>query len=236
MAVDNPSGSTKKQHSIQNGGDTLANVIRRKLADSILNGEIEYGTRLDEQTIADQFGVSRTPVREGIAQLSATGLVEIRPRRGTIVVPIDLDFLGLLYETAAHIGAVCAHFAATRMTLTERSDLKGVFLDCKAACDIDDNEAFAKHHRLFHNTIRDGAHNPPLGEALQQSRRRIAPFTKATFKAMVNMHVTLEDQQKILDAIIEQDGNRASSLMRNHINRVGIQVVNNLQQKGILKS
>lgn len=215
---------------MQNGGDTLANVIRRKLADSILNGEIEYGTRLDEQAIADQFGVSRTPVREGIAQLSATGLVEIRPRRGTIVVPIDLDFLGLLYEAAAHIGAVCAQFAATRMTLAERSALQQVFLDCKAACEGADSELFAKHHRLFHNTIRDGAHNPPLGEALKQSRRRIAPFTKATFSSVVNMQRTLADQEGILEAIIEQDDNRVGCLMRRHINRVGMQVVSSFQQ------
>ena len=214
---------------LPNGGDTLANVIRRKLADSILNGKIEYGTRLDEQAIADQYGVSRTPVREAIAQLSATGLVEIRPRRGTVVVPIDTDFLGLLYEAAAHIGAVCAFLAATRMTLAERSNLKQVFLDCETVCSTSDSEAFAKHHRLFHNAIRDGAHNPELGSALKQSRRRIAPFTKATFAVPANIRATLDDQREIFMAITDQNGDQAGRLMKHHINRVGMQVVNDFK-------
>jgi DNA-binding GntR family transcriptional regulator len=150
------------------------------------------------------------------------------------VVPIAPDFLGLLYEAAALVGAVCASLAATRMTLSERSELKQIFLDCEEVCKVSDSEAFAKHHRLFHNAIRDGAHNPPLGEALQQSRRRIAPFTKATFTIPANIQATLDDQNEILEAIIDQDGDRAGSLMKHHINRVGMQVVNNfkLPRKG----
>ncbi|KAH2775525.1 hypothetical protein KXW38_001812, partial [Aspergillus fumigatus] len=66
-------------------GLLLSERIRVALADEITTGQLAPGSALDEQQIGDRFGASRTPVREAIRQLSAVGLVEMRPRRGAIV-------------------------------------------------------------------------------------------------------------------------------------------------------
>ncbi len=230
MKNDRDFGRSGPERLVVDGTDTLANVLRRRLADKILNGELQPGARLDEQTIADHYGVSRTPVREAITQLGSSGLVEIRPRRSALVVPIDTEFLAQLFEAAAHVEAICAAFAAMRMTLTERARLARVFQDCVAACDRRDAEDFAAHHRLFHNTIRDGAHNPALAECLKQCRRQIAPFTKASHADFRNMQATVEDQRNILSAINDQDEARAGLLMKRHLSQVGIRVVDEYVQ------
>ena len=67
---------------------TRADEIREAIADDIMSGRVFPGVRLDEQELADRFGVSRTPVREALKQLSATGLVVLRAHKGAVVTPM----------------------------------------------------------------------------------------------------------------------------------------------------
>ena len=64
---------------------TLAEELRHQLADEIRSGALAPGAALDETELARRFAVSRTPVREAIRQLDASGLVEVRPHRGAVV-------------------------------------------------------------------------------------------------------------------------------------------------------
>src|SRR6476469_7362469 len=98
-------------------GDTLANQVRRRIADDVLGGRWAPGARLDEVALAESLGVSRTPVREALRDLASSGLVEIRPHRGAIVVAIDDQRLAALMEAVGEIDALCARLAARRMTL-----------------------------------------------------------------------------------------------------------------------
>ena len=81
----------------------LADSIRRTLADEIFSGAIKVNHRLDEQELADRFKVSRTPVREALRQLATAGLVEIKPRRGAVVVPSDPELIGQVFEAAVGV-------------------------------------------------------------------------------------------------------------------------------------
>ncbi|MEI6195494.1 MAG: GntR family transcriptional regulator, partial [Verrucomicrobiota bacterium] len=72
----------------------LPDRIRNALTDAIAEGEFPPGAALDEQALADRYGVSRTPVREALRQLSVAGLVEIRPRRGAVVAHISYILFG----------------------------------------------------------------------------------------------------------------------------------------------
>src|ERR1700760_23890 len=64
---------------------TQAERLADQIAAAVLSGEFRPGFRLDEHMLAERFGVSRTPVREALRQLAATGLIEIKPRRGATV-------------------------------------------------------------------------------------------------------------------------------------------------------
>src|SRR5438105_9315815 len=87
------------------GRRTLAEELRLQIADDIVRGLIMPGTPLDETELATRFGVSRTPVREAIRQLTASGLVEARPHRAAIVArPNDNKLVGM-FEAMAEIEA-----------------------------------------------------------------------------------------------------------------------------------
>ncbi len=85
-----------------------------------MRGVLEPGSALDETELARRFDVSRTPVREAIRQLAASGLVEVRAHRGAVVArPSDERLVGM-FEAMAELEALCAGLAAERMTATER--------------------------------------------------------------------------------------------------------------------
>ena len=82
-----------------NGSDspTRAEQLAGQIADAILKGEFAPGTKLDEHALALRYSVSRTPVREALRQLGATGLIETRPRRGATVAHITSEQLEILF-------------------------------------------------------------------------------------------------------------------------------------------
>ena len=94
---------------------TRAEELRLQLADEIVRGVLPPGAALDETDIARRFSVSRTPVREALRQLVASGLVEARAHRGAVVAQPSLDRLTEMFEAMAELEALCAGLAAERM-------------------------------------------------------------------------------------------------------------------------
>jgi len=213
--------SLRSMISVENG-DTLASVIRRRLADQILNGEFPPKSRLDEKVIASEFGVSRTPIREALRQLDSAGLVEIRPRRGAIIVPIDKERIGYAFETAAELEGLAASWAASRASLIERKDLEKIHLEGAEACRHNDHEWFATVNRRFHDRISELARNPSLAEVVSAVRVQTAPYQKAQFTHSENMEFSQKEHEQIIAAICFQDSNAAKRIMKEHIIRASL--------------
>jgi DNA-binding transcriptional regulator YhcF (GntR family) len=102
-------------------GATLSNQIRTILADDIIEGRIPPGAEIDEQELALRFGASRTPVREALRDLSASGLVIIEPRKGARVVEMTMETIGELFEVMAEVEAICVRLATYRILAHERA-------------------------------------------------------------------------------------------------------------------
>src|ERR1700719_2061340 len=105
---------------------TRAEELRLQLADEIVRGVLPPGAALDESDIARRFSVSRTPVREALRQLVASGLVEARAHRGAVVAQPSIDRLTGMFEAMAELEALCAGLAAERMMPAERYQLEAI--------------------------------------------------------------------------------------------------------------
>ena len=116
----------------------------------MLSGEFTPGQRLDEATLAERFGVSRTPVREALRQLSSTGLIESRPRRGAIVATATSAQLEALFGAMAEIEAVCARLAAMSMTPIERRRLQNLHESMAALARRGDRDDYVAANVAFH--------------------------------------------------------------------------------------
>src|SRR6202044_2570370 len=107
---------------------TIAAQIQKSLTSRIIKGELRPGYKLDEKTLATEFGVSRTPIREALRELSARGLIDLVPRRGGIVAQISIDQLADMLDAECELEALCARLACQRMSAVEKAAL----IECHA--------------------------------------------------------------------------------------------------------
>ena len=135
---------------------TIAARVEERLVDAILRGELAPGSKLDEQTLAARFNVSRTPVREALRQLLASGLVESIPRRGAVVTTFGPERLSQLYEAIGELETLCARLAAQRMTAIERKELELALAPLRQAAAAGDRDDYLARSDTLHDVIHRG--------------------------------------------------------------------------------
>ena len=199
---------------------THAETIRQRLADDILHGVYPPGARLDEIGLATRFGLSRTPVREALRQLTSAGLVEMRPHRGAIVSLPSETTLAEMFEVMGELEASCARLAAQRMSPAERVGLELVHRRSAVAVRGSDRDSYRKLNFEFHDMVYRGAHNDFLLKTTFGIRQRIAPFRRAQFAIQDRLAKSYDEHDAIVGAILRGEAETASALMRSHVNVV----------------
>jgi DNA-binding GntR family transcriptional regulator len=200
---------------------TRAEELRAQLADDIVRGALAPGRTLDEMELARRFGVSRTPVREAIRQLAASGLVETRPHRGAVVARPSHEHILGMFEAMAELEALCAGLAAERMNPTERRALEAVHEELRVLIQGGDPQRYHEANEQFHATIYTGAHNAYLAEMTLATRGRVQPFRRAQFRLLGRLAKSHVEHDRIVLAIVRGDRVGAASAMRAHIITVG---------------
>jgi DNA-binding GntR family transcriptional regulator len=199
---------------------TLAEELRLALADDIVRGLLVPGAALDETELARRFGVSRTPVREAIRQLAASGLVEVRAHRGAVVArPSEERLLGM-FEAMAELEALCAGLAAERMNPGERGALEAAHEELRALIHGGGPQRYHEVNEAFHATIYAGAHNSYLAEMTHATRARVQPFRRAQFRNLGRLAKSHLEHDRVVLAILRGDREGAASAMRLHIMKV----------------
>jgi DNA-binding GntR family transcriptional regulator len=204
-----------------NGRTTLAETLRLQLADEIVRGTLAPGAFLDETELATRFQVSRTPVREAIRQLAASGLVESRAHRGSLVAWPSHDRLIGMFEAMAELEALCAGLAAVRTTPDERCSLATVHDELRAMIQSGDPQRYHEINEAFHATIYAGAHNAYLAEITVATRTRVQPFRRAQFRNLGRLAKSHVEHDRVVTAIMRGDRVGAAEAMRRHIVTVG---------------
>jgi DNA-binding GntR family transcriptional regulator len=195
------------------GSTGLKDVIENE----IVAGKFQPGERLDESSLAERYNVSRTPVREALRALAASGLVEVRPHRGTIVAQASPDRLVEMFEVMAEMEAMCGRLAARRMTETEHRKLQDAHAACGAAAQADDSDRYYYDNERFHFAIYDGSHNGFLAEQCKILHRRLQAYRRLQLRVRNRMATSFEEHGGIAAAIEDGDGERAAELLRRHV-------------------
>jgi DNA-binding GntR family transcriptional regulator len=199
---------------------TLAGRLRMQLSDEIVRGELAPGVVLDEMELARRFQVSRTPVREAIRLLGASGLVDARPHRSAVVARPDKEQLLAMFEALRELEALCAGFAAERMVPAEHAALQRTQEMLSEIVESGDPQRYHEINEEFHGLIYVGSHNSYLSDLTFATRARIAPFSRAQFRNMGRLAKSHEEHARIIAAILAGDAKAASRGMRFHIGSV----------------
>ncbi len=193
---------------------TRLQTLQAKLTEEILSGVLSPGTRLDEQEIADRFGVSRTPVREAIRHLIGVGLAESKPRQGTTVLQLSAERLVALCDASVELDVVCARLAALRMNGEQRLELASHHQ--RMSKYLADGEAYFELSDRFHDMICLGTHNSILIDTVRALRARMSAVGSATGSNAEVLARSYAEHQRILDAILAGDAQTSEAAMRDH--------------------
>jgi DNA-binding GntR family transcriptional regulator len=197
-------------------GPSSANLVRT-LEDDILNGVLKPGDRLDEQTLATRFGVSRTPVREALRHLASSGLVEIRKNQGATVRRLTTAELIEMFQVMAELEGLSARLCARRMSADEFEEMRRHNEECAALSKAGDEEAFFIANNMFHEVIFRGSHNKFLQVESRKLRNRVNVYRRHITFQPRRMQRTVVEHGRIIDAIQAGDEEAADRLMREHV-------------------
>lgn len=196
---------------------TSAEDIRQQLAARIISGALEPGTPLDETSLAAEFAVSRTPIREALRLLAASGLIDQKPHAQALVAKPDAATLAGMFEVMGYLEALCAGLSAMAMSAAEREDLDALHLAMAAIVRDGDHTGYVEANEAFHSLIYAGAHNPYLSELTHSTRQRLYPFRRAQFQALGRLSRSHAEHGLVVDAILQADRTAAEAAMRQHI-------------------
>ena len=199
---------------------TRADQLRQQLADDIVRGALAPGSALDETDLARRFAVSRTPVREALRALAASGLVAARAHRGAVVARPSPARLAGMFEAMAELEALCAGLAAERMTPDGRHRLEAVHDELRQLSHEGNPERFHAVNERFHNSIYAGANNDYIAEITMATRTRVQPFRRAQFRNLGRLAKSHAEHDDVVIAILRGDRTGAASAMRAHIGLV----------------
>lgn len=198
-------------------GTRIADSIRERIEQMIVTGEFADGERLDEVKLAEQFGVSRTPLREAFQSLAASGLLTLEARRGAFIRHPDFVELVEMFEVMAEIEAMCG-FRAARQVTDEQMLAIGVTIEaCEAAIAIGDFDEYYRENEKFHHLVYEASGNRFLAREAARLHKRLKPYRRLQLRANGRMPQSMREHRAVFAALERNDSKATAAALRQHV-------------------
>jgi DNA-binding GntR family transcriptional regulator len=202
---------------VQTMKKNAATQLRDAIENDILTGALVPGERLDEVSLANRFGVSRTPVREALAQLDSVGLIELRPNRGAIVAQVGAGQLVEMFEVMAELEGLAVRLATRRGSQIDRKAIATAQEECRRAAERGDTDAYYYENERFHQAIYTASRNGFLIDQCVNLQRRLRPYRRLQLRASNRVRTSVQEHDAVVEAIAAGDSKRAEEALKQHI-------------------
>ncbi len=197
------------------GYKPLRDIVLDAIREAIVNGQLNPGERLMEQQLAEDLGVSRTPIREAIRKLELEGFVLMLPRKGAYVADISIRDIAEVFEVRSAMEALAAGLAAQRITEEGLELLERNLVGYKEAGD--ELEQIIENDTGFHEIIYNASRNNKLILILNNIRDQIQRYRTASLAHPGRYIKTLDEHKGIVEAISARNVELAQRLAKEHI-------------------
>lgn len=191
--------------------------LRDEIEGLIATGGFAPGERLDEMQLANRFSVSRTPIRQALHQLAASGLVEIQPRRGASVARIGPQRMVEMFEVMAEMEAMCARLAVRRMTPADLAAIQSAHEACRAAAEAGETDIYYLANEGFHQALYRASHNTVLEEECRRLAARLRPYRRLQLRLNNRVGQSFSEHDAIVESLTSGDGEAAAKSARAHV-------------------
>jgi DNA-binding GntR family transcriptional regulator len=195
--------------------------ISEILSEAILEGSLKPGTQLLEISLQQQFGVSRSPLREAFSDLEKKGLVVILPRRGAFVREVTIKDISENFVVRAILEGLAARLAHKRMSSHELDQMQNALEGIKKACMNEDRESYRHFHESFHQIFIKASKNDLL-IGLLENLRMTSLFYYVSYRVQkLGFQQSINKQHEQIFKAFKNRGygeQELENMVRNHIN------------------
>ncbi len=212
---------------------TMQEIIFETLRGRITSGEYKPGKRLIANDLAEEFDVSRMPVREALTRLSSTGLVELIPYKGAIVNELTAQDYVEIFKIRAVLEGLAARLACPNMTDKDLEKMEAANEKIRKMIDKDDVQ-FQEINRLFHSTIWERTNSERLTVLLANLYSEAAQYRHLAMIHPGRMIEVYEEHACFLAALKSKDAEEAEKCVRDHYESTLIWLVRLLKEEAEL--
>ncbi len=195
----------------------LYEQVAERLRNRIYAHELAPGAWIDEQALAQEYGISRTPMREALKVLAAEGLVQLKPRRGCYVTELSERDLDEIFPVMALLEGRCAFEAAQRAEADDLAHLAAIHERLEKYAAEGDADRFFEANQAFHLAVQQLAGNRWLSQLINDTRKLMKLTRRDSLRLEGRLKQSLAEHRAILRAIQRHDANDAGRLMQNHL-------------------
>ncbi len=197
----------------------LREVVCETLRDAIRKGVLKPGERLMEIQLAEELGVSRTPVREAIRKLELEGYVIMMPRRGTYVANLSIRDVNEVFEIRTSLDSLASGLAAERITDEELESLQRLLVLISKYIESNNMEKIVETDMQFHDLLYQASRNTRLVGIIYNLREQLTRFRATSMSFPGRLKATLEEHRQIVEAIAQGDVKAAQHAAEYHMEK-----------------
>lgn len=197
--------------------DSLGQQAYYLLRDRIVTLRLPPGTLVNERDLMAETGFGRTPIREALHRLADDGLVEVYPRRGIYVGPVDVGDLGAISEIRVELEGFVARLAAQRATDDDRAGLRSLVRELQELSGEPDERRLIHLDQRIHRLIYRAARNPFLEAALDRYYVLALRLWFLALDRVRQLEDAVHEHVQLLEAIADGDAAVAESVAREHV-------------------
>lgn len=197
----------------------LREVVCETLRQAIRTGVLKPGERLMEIQLADELGVSRTPVREAIRKLELEGYVIMMPRRGTYVANLSIRDVNEVFEIRTSLDSLASGLAAERITDEELERLERLLVSISDGIEESDMDKIVAADTQFHDLLYQASRNARLVGIIYNLREQLTRFRTTSMAYPGRLKETLEEHSRIVEAIAEGNVELAQKAAEDHMEK-----------------
>lgn len=217
MSVERISANRKGAGLSQIQRKPLPNEVAERLRQLILDGHFEPGQRIQEKTLSDQLGVSRTPLREAFKVLATEGFLELLPHRGAVIASLDAEDLDHMFTVLGALEGLAGELACSHISQEGLDEIRSLHESMFRCYKQRRRVEYFRINRLIHEKIIAAAANPVLSNIYANLSGRIQRARYTPNVSDATWAQAAKDHEMILDALMARDASRLNAILRQHL-------------------
>lgn len=219
--------------SVMQGPRTVAEQVANVLREAIANGSLEAGTALRQDDLAEQFGFSRMPIRDALRQLETEGIVSIHPTKGAHVARMDSAEISEIYALRELLESEALRLSIPNLTGAKLDEAEQVLDQIDAERNVG---RWGALNRAFHLALYDGCGNHRLLDLIEAHHNAADRYVRILLSNLDYRNRSQMEHRDLLAACRRRDGDKAVSILRQHLREGSETLVNAIKRDGLSRT